>query len=311
MGLLAFALTAGHALGTGKPPTQTAWAKVVDGPVEVYPKPSVGKKVLARLGSGALVAAFDTKGSGGSEWTKVRVVTPAALEVMAGWTQSSRLEKLPVSRFAADSELEETMGGVYLEDVNARYTRIARYLLGHGQQEPALVCYIGSAFLPSTRLQVFEWSGRKWVRGPYLEFLSSQMQTGVTEIEVRDLVGNGNECLLTREPFAQTFGTRGVNLVIRRLEASGFKTLWQAPIELSNFTSFPPQIVVLDPPEKNIGAPGTVTKATVDYKSNGQVTEPVWQGIIEFHVPGREEPVKTVSAQKVCKWNGQEFAPVQ
>jgi hypothetical protein len=305
--LFAIFVLAASAPAKQKGPTQTAWALVVKGPVEVYPKSSPGKKVLARLGSGALVAAFKTQRSGGGEWTQVRVVVPATLEVTMGWAESSRLETVPLDRFPADAELEKVLGGVYLEDVNARYTQIARFLMRLGRQEPALVCYIGSTFLPRTRLQVFETSGGNWVAGPYLEFLSSQIQTGVTAIEVRDLLGDGNECLVTHEPFAETFGTSGVNLVIRRIEAGKFKTLWQAPLELRNLTSFPPQIKVLDPPEKNIGAPGTITTGKVDFQKAGRVSEPVWKGKVEFHIPGREKPVNEVSVEKVCKWNGSEF----
>jgi hypothetical protein len=302
---------AAAAASKDKGPVQKAWALVVKGPVDVYPKSSRGKKVLAHLSAGALLPAFKTKTAGGRGWTQVRVMPPGTLEVKMGWTESSRLDELPLDRYPPDSDLETLLGGEYLQDVNARYTQMARFLVRLGSGETALVCYIGSVFIPHTRLQVFEQQGGKWVAGPHLEFLSSQMQTGVTEIEVRDLLGDGNECLITHEPFAQTFGTSGVNLVIRRLEAGKFKTLWQAPLDLRNLTSYAPKTKVLDPPVENVGAPGTVTTGSVDYQTSGRVREPVWKGKVEFFVPGREAPVETLKVEKVCKWNGSEFAPLK
>jgi hypothetical protein len=309
--LLAVLAVAGGAVAADKGPVQAAWALVVKGPVDVYPKSSHGKKVLAHLSARTLLPTFKTKTAGGRGWTQVRVRTPGTLEVKMGWTESSRLELLPLDRFPSDSDLETLLGGEYLQDVNARYTQIARFLVRLGGGKTALVCYVGSIFIPHTRLQVFEQQDGKWAAGPFLEFLSSQMQTGVTQIEVRDLLGDGNECLITHEPFAQTFGTSGVNLVIRRVEAGQFQTLWQAPLELRNLTSFARTTKVLDPPVENIGAPGTVTTGSVDYQTDGSISEPVWKGKVEFHIPGREEPINTLSVEKVCKWNGSEFAPLK
>jgi hypothetical protein len=306
---LAAILLAGSAAAAKEKP-QTAWVLVVQGPVEIHSKASRGSKVLAHLSSGALVAASDAKRSGGVEWTRIRVVSLGTLEAPTGWAESSRLKSLPVNEYPTDAELEAILGGPYLEDVNAKYTQVARYLVRIGHEQPALVCYIGSVFIPQTRLQVFERAGGKWMTGPYLEFMPSLAKTGVTEIEIRDLIGDGNECLITHEPFDKTFGARGENLLIRRLEAGKFRTLWQAPLHIRNFSSFPPKINVLDPPEKNIGAPGTIATGTVDYKANGKVSEPVWKGKVEFYVPGREAPVNTIQVEKVCKWNGSEFAPL-
>jgi hypothetical protein len=308
--LFAFLFMPGASRAKEKGRMQKAWALVVKAPAEVYPRPSPGKKVLAHLGAGALMPAFDTKRSGGREWTQVRVMAPATLEVATGWTESSGLEKFPLDRYPTDAELESVLGGVYLQDAYARYTNIGRFLVHFGRKEPSLVCYIGSIFLPHTRLQIFESSGGKWVAGPYMEFLSTTMQPGVTEIEFRDLLGGGNDCLLTHEPFTHTFGSSGVNLVIRQIGPDGFKPLWQAPLELRNLTSFPAQIHILDPPEKNIGAPGTVTMGSVDFESNGRISEPVWKGKVEFHILGRDEPVNTVNVEKKCKWDGGQFAPL-
>ncbi len=309
--LLACLIAASGARAKGKSPVQLSWGRVVQGPAEVYRRASVSKKVLARLGSGALAAVFETKRSGGGDWAKVRVVLPTTLEVVSGWTEARRLENFPVSHFPADAELLKSLGGAFLEDFQAKYVQFARFLVRRANQEALLVCYFGSVFLPYTRLQAFVMSGGKWVAGPYLEFHFSQMQTGVSEIEVRDLVGDGNECLITREPFSEALGNRGVNMMIRRIEGGGFKVLWQAPVELRSLSSYLPRQEVLQPPEKNIGVPGTVTTATVDFQTTGRITEPVWKGKIEFHVLGREEPIDTVELNKICNWNGSEFIPVQ
>jgi hypothetical protein len=308
--ILAFLLVAGIATAKEKKPIQTGWAEVVDAAVEVHSKPSTGKKVLAHLGAGALVGTFDTKRSHDVEWTQVHVANLGTLELVAGWVESSRLKMFPTDRFPSDADIEKLLGGVYLEDINTRYLQIARYLVPRAHQEPALAAYIGATSMPNTRLQAFEMTGGKWTAGPYVEFPFSQLKTGVTEIEVRDLVGDGNECLVTHEPFAQSFGASGVNLVIRRIEANAFKTLWQAPLDMKNLSSYPPKIKMLDPPEKNIGAPGTVSTGTVEYRRNGRVEEPVWEGKVEFHIPGRESPVDTLKVEKVCPWNGSEFAPL-
>ena len=306
----AILILTGTAAGAKAKP-QTAWALAVKGSVEVHAKASPGSKVLASLSQGALVAASEAKLSGGAQWIEVHVMAPATLEVAAGWAEASRLETLDLNRFPSDAELERIVGGPYLEDVNAKYTRIGRFLVSIGQEQPALVCYMGSVFIPQTRLQVFKLAGGQWTAGPFVEFLSPQAKTGVSEIEVRDLLGDGNECLITHEPFARTFGASGVNLVIRRIEGGKFKRLWQAPLEVSNLASFPPKINVLKPPEKNIGAPGTTATGSVEYKINGKISEPVWKGKVEFHIPGREAPLDTVSVEKVCHWNGSEFAPLQ
>jgi hypothetical protein len=133
------------------------------------------------------------------------------------------------------------------------------------------------------------------------------MQAAITDLEIRDLVGDGNECLITREPFS--FGPRneGVNLVIRRIVAGAFQTLWRAPVEFRNLASFAPKMRMLAPPEKNIGAPGTVTKGDVDFRPRGRTTDLVWKGKVEFYVVGREQPVETVDLEKTCAWDGTKF----
>lgn len=311
VGLVVCLLVAGVGRAEGKTPQQTGWGSVPKGLVEVRRKPSSRKPGVARLNSGALVATFRTHKAGGIPWTEVRVVESATLEVRSGWVESNQIQTLPLDQFPSDADLLKALGGVYLQDFNATYTRMARFLVKRGEEEPALLCYIGSPFLPHTRLQVFEKTNGKLVAGPFLEISFSQMKTGVAEIEVRDLVGDGNECIITREPFTEALGNAGLHLVIRRIEADGFKVLWKAPLELRSLSSYPPRPEILEPAEKNIGAPGTVTTATFELRPRGRVSELVWKGKIEFRVLGREAPVETLTVEKVCGWNGKEFAPLR
>lgn len=294
-----------------KPPSPTGWCYVAKEAVDAKRSPSEGKKTTLRLGRGAVVPAFETKQSRGSNWTKVRVVDPAKLTAETAWVASSKIESLPPNQFPPDSELLKLLGGTYLDDFTAANVSIARFLIRQGAQEPALVCFVGSPKFADARLQVFLRSPRGFALGPYLGFPFSEMQAGIASLEVRDLLGDENECLVTREGFNLGMETRGVNMVIRRLEAGAFKVLWKAPVEFSNLASFPPKVQALTPPEKNIGLPGTVTKGEVEFRARGHISEPVWKGKVEFHAIGRDEPVDTLSVEKVCAWDGTTFAPLQ
>jgi hypothetical protein len=289
-------------------PKPTGWCYVSKGPVDVRPKASDRRAAVARLGRGALAPAFEVKDAGGKRWTRIQAVEPAKLTPVLGWVDSSQVETLPLSQFPTNAELLKLLGGTYLDDFTAAHTAVARFLVRQGAQEPAMVCFLGSPILPQARFQAFLRAEGKWVVGPHLEFAFADMEAAITRLEIRDLVGDGNECLLAREPFS--FGPRneGVNLVIRRLEAGAFKTLWQAPVEFRNLASFPPQRHILAPPEKNIGAPGTVTKGDVDFRPRGRTSELVWKGKVEFYAFGREEPVETVAIEKACAWDGTKFA---
>ncbi len=294
-----------------EPPKPTGWCYASSGPVDVRPKASDRKAAVARLGRGALAPVFEVKEAGGKRWTRVQAVEPAKLTPLMGWVDSSQVEALPLSQFPTNAELLKLLGGAYLDDFAAAHTAVARFLVRQGTQEPATVCFLGSPILPQARFQAFLRLQGKWAVGPYLEFAFAGMEAAITRLEIRDLLGDGNECLLTRETFS--FGPRneGVNLVIRRIEAGAFQTLWQAPVEFHNLASFPPKPRILAPPEKNIGAPGTVTKGEVDFRPRGRISELLWKGKVEFYAFGREQPVETVTVEKVCAWDGTRFAPLQ
>lgn len=294
-----------------KPPTPTGWCYAAKEAVDAKPAPSERKKTTLRLGRGALVPAFEPKQAGGSNWTRVRVVDPAKLTAETAWVDSSKVESLPLNQFPIDADVLKLLGGSYLDDYTAANAAIARYLVRQGEREPVLICFVGSPMMPQARLQVLPRTPRGFMPGPYLEFPFSEMQAGITSLEVRDLLGDGNDFLITREGFNLGVASHGVNMVIRRLELGVFRILWKAPVEFSNLASFPPKPQMLTPPEKNIGLPGTVTKGDVEFRARGRLSEPVWKGKVEFHALGREEPVDTLNVEKVCAWDGTKFAPLQ
>jgi len=293
-----------------KPPTPISWGYAAKNSVDVRPKPSERKKPILRLGRGGLVPIFELKQRAGRSWARVVAVDPASLTPQGGWIDASQVETLPLGQYPVDAELLKLLGGPYLEDFTAANTAIARFLVRQGGRESALVCFLGSPVFPQARLQAFLPSQGKFALGPYLEFPFADLKAAITSLEIRDLVGDGNECLLTRETFNLGPQNEGANLVIRRLEAGTLKTLWRAPVEFVNLAAFPPRIQVLAPPEKNIGGGGTVTKGSVDFRPRGRASDLIWKGKVEFHVFGREQPVETITVEKICAWDGTRFAPL-
>ncbi|MGA2078396.1 MAG: hypothetical protein ABSH52_33320, partial [Terriglobia bacterium] len=168
-----------------------------------------------------------------------------------------------------------------------------------------------AAGLPESRLVVFLPSGGKYVRGPELPFPCADMKPGILSGEVRDLVGDGVECLITREPFRKGPEILGVNMAIRRLEHGEFSTLWTAPLKSRNLGSFPRDIQKLQPPEKNVGAPGTVTLAEVEFQPSGKITIPIWKATIGFFAVGHDKPSESVEVTKACAWDGSKFESIQ
>lgn len=293
------------------PPMPIGWAYAKSGPVTVYPKASTGKKTLVKLGRGALLPVFKTREKGGAPWSRVQAVDVAKLSPVIGWIESSQVETFPVGQIPSDKDLLKLLGGAYLDDFIAANTAVARYVVHQGAQEPALVCVIGSPVLPHSRLQVFFRAPGQFMLGPYREFAFADMQAGLTDLEVRDLLGDGNECLVLRETSSAGLENAGLHMVIQRIENGQLETLWKAPLELRNLASFSPKPQLLEPPEKNLGAPATVTTATVEFRKQGGIETPVWKGKISLHALGREEPLETVNVEKVCAWDGSKFAPVQ
>jgi hypothetical protein len=289
-------------------PLPTQWCYAARQSLEVRAKPGDRKAPLVNLGQGALVAGFESKSSGGRTWIRVLAVDPAKILPTAGWIDATRVEILPADEFPTDREIMELVGGVFLDDFVEKNTAVTRYLLHIPGRDPALLCYLGSVVLPHTRLQVFFRAQGKLSLGPAVELPFSEMQSAITGLEIRRLLGDGIDCLITREPYRVGPQNSGVELVIRRLEGDALRTLWKTAIEARNLAAYPPKMEILEPPELNIGRPGTDTKGEVEFRERGTLTEIVWKGKISFHALGREEPVDTISIERTWSWDGIKFA---
>ncbi len=289
----------------------TGWAYIRSEQVEARGGATDRRRALGHLGRGALVEVHESVVKGSASWRRVLFVDLETLKPVLGWVDSRDLESIPLDQFPTDSDLLKQLGGGYLDDFVKSHIEIARYLVRVGSQVPALVCFLASAVLPQSRLQVFLRSQGRFVPGAYLEFPHSEMKAAITAMEVLNLVGDDNECLVTHEPFDFGPENRGINLVIRRVEDSQFKKLWEAPLEYRNLASFPPQLQILKPPERNLGIPGTIATGTVEFRGRGSLREPIWRGKIEFHAFGRDEALETLAVEKVCAWDGSKFAPLR
>ncbi len=294
-----------------KAPEPTGWCLASKGPLEVRAKPGGHKPPLVTLGKGALVLGYETKSANGRAWVRVRAVDPAKLTPQTGWVDSTQVERLPLSEFPRDEELVRQIGSPFLDDFTAANTAVARYLMRQSQGLPAIICFLGGEILPQSRLQVFFRKAGKLALGPYMEFTFSGVQSAITSLEIRNLVGDGCECIVTREPYSAGPQNDGINMVIRRDEKGELATLWKAPLEARNFASYPARVRILQPPEANIGSPGTVTKGDVEFRARGQLTDLVWKGKVELYAVGREQPLESLPIEKVCQWQGDRFSPLK
>ncbi|MBZ5564971.1 MAG: hypothetical protein LAP13_21445 [Acidobacteriia bacterium] len=291
-------------------PAFTNWGYVRNAPLNVHPKPSAGKRASLQLDRGALVEIWKTVDRGGVHWAQVRVLNLAKLDIVTGWVDADQLDLLPAAQFPRDAEILRLLGGTYLDDITAEHAQMARWLVQQGKADRVLLCFVTSSGLPSARLVALLPSEGKFVPGPTLDFPSADLEAGVTSLEVRDLLGDGRECLITHEPFHHGPATRGVNEVIRQIGREKFLTLWSAPLEYRFLDAYPAKIQTLQPPERNIGKPGTVAKGDVIFRARGKIFEPEWKGKVEFYVVGRDAPVNTLTINKVCPWDGAEFTPL-
>jgi hypothetical protein len=288
-----------------------AWCYVHEGPLELERK-AIGRRTTSlSLDRGALLPVLRTESKNGRERALVRATNLSTLDPIDGWVDSSRGEILPIDRFPSDQELLRQLGSEYQDDFTASKLAIARWLVQEGNSGTALVCWVASVALPVSRLVAFLPVQGSFTRGPWLEFPFSEMKPGIVSCEVRDLLGEGSECLITHEPFRKGPEVLGVDMVIRRLEGGNFRTLWSAPLESRNLEIFPSEPQIRHPLERNVGAPGTVTKAEVEFQQRGNITIPVWKAIVEFFTVGQHKPLNSVKVTKVCAWNGFEFEAVQ
>jgi len=228
-----------------------------------------------------------------------------------GWVRIKPEELKPASSYPVDGDLLRLLGAPYLDDFTSEHTDVVRFLVRQSLGPPVLVGYVFTAPLSFAKLVLFTLSDGKYQLGEALNIPLSEIQGGISAIEVRDLVGDASDCLVTREPFRDQAQTYGTNLKIRKVVDGRFQVVWQAPIEYQNLSQYSPKMQILKPPELNIGAAGTVATGEVTFRPNGKGEEPVWKGKVEFYVFGRERPVDTVNIEKACPWDGKEFTPLR
>jgi hypothetical protein len=269
------------------------------------------QKVNRKLTQGLLLPVFKTKESHGSELAQVGAFNLSTGSSELGWVEIQSSELKPPDSYPVDSELLRSLGDPYLEDFTAEHTDISRFLVRQTDGPPVLLCYVVTMPLSMAKLVIFTPSQGKFLPGAALNIPISEMQGGMTSLEIRDLLRDGSDCVVTKEPFREQAETFGANLLIRKIVAGQFQTLWRAPIEFQNLSQYCPKMQILQPPEKNIGAPGTVTTGEVTFRPSGKGQEPVWKGKVEFFVIGRDKAVDSVSIEKACPWNGQAFAPLR
>ena len=293
------------------PRAPVAWCYVQKGPLEAVRRLPGRKTVSLSLGAGALVPVMRTESKHGRMRVLLRITKLATLASVDAWADSSQAELLPIGRFPSDEEILRQLGFEAPSGTSAPGTAVVRWLVKQGDSGAALVCFVASSGLPESRLAAFLPADGKYVRGPELEFFFSEMDPAIVSGEVRDLLGDGVEDLITREPFRKGPEILGVNIVIRRLEHGEFSTLWTAPLKSRNLGSFPREIQKLEPPEKNAGAPGTVTNAEVEFQASGKTYIPVWNATIDFFRVGQDKPIDSLKVRKACAWSGSKFEPVQ
>jgi hypothetical protein len=288
-----------------------AWCYVQDGPLELVRK-AVGRRTTSlSLERGALVPVLKTESKNGRALAMVRVTDLATLNPVEGWVDSSKAAIIPINRFPSDAEVLDQLGIELPNGSTLASAAVARWLVKQGDSGTALVCFVASFGLPDSRLATFLPVEGEFVRGPWLDFPFSEMKPGIVSGEVRDLLGDGVECLITHEPFRTGPATFGVNIVIRRLDRGSFSTLWTAPLESQNLEFFPQETTILQPLEKNAGAPGTVTKGEAEFEPRGRIYIPVWKATVEFFAAGRDKPISSVKVTKACPWNGSAFEAVR
>jgi hypothetical protein len=228
-----------------------------------------------------------------------------------GWVEINPSEVKSADAYPPDSELKEALGGPYLEDFTAEHTDVARFLLKQAGAPPVLLCYVVTMPRSMAKLAVFTVSEGKYSPASVSEIPLTDMQAGITSFEVRDLVGDGSDCVITREPFREQADTYGTNLRIRRVVHSRLQVMWQAPVEYRNLSQYAPKLQIVQPPEMNIGTPGTVTTGDVSFRPKGHSQEVVWKGKVEFFVFGRDRAVNSVNLEKACPWDGDKFLPLR
>jgi hypothetical protein len=269
------------------------------------------QKATRNLPRGALVPVFKTREKHGATLAQVKALNFDTGTAEMGWVEIKPTDLKPANSYPQDSELLRQLGTPYLDDFTGDHTDIARFLVHQTSGPPALLCYVLTAPLSMAKLVIFTPSQGKYMAGATLNILIAEMQPGITSLEIRDLAGDGTDCVITKEPFREQAQTYGTYLRIRKITDGNFQVVWEAPTDYHNLSQYGPKMQILQPPQQNIGALGTVTTGEVTFHPQGKGQEPFWKGKVEFYVIGREKAVDTVNIEKACPWDGKEFAPLK
>ncbi|MGA2983623.1 MAG: hypothetical protein ABSG32_07390 [Terriglobia bacterium] len=304
------AATAKEKKQTG-PRALIGWLDLAAGSRDLSVSESDLRKVTRHLPRGALLPIFNTREKRGGEFAQVRALNFAIGSSEMGWVEINSGDLKPPESYPADSELLRLLGAPYLDDFTADHTDLSRFLVRQTQGPPALLCYVVTVPLAMAKLVVFTRSQGKFLPGEALNIPISDMQAGITSLEIRDLLGDGSDCVISKEPFREEAQTFGTTLRIRKISDGQFQVLWQAPIKFKNLSQFSAKMQILQPPERNIAAPGTVTTGDVTFRPSGKGQEPVWKGKVDFFVFGREQAADSVNIEKACPWDGTGFAPLR
>lgn len=293
------------------PVAPIGWIDLHAGPRKFSVSEEDFQKVTRQLAPGLLIPVFKTKEKHGLTLARVGALNLETGSAELGWVEMKPGEMKPAQSYPPDADLLPLLGPPYLDDFTANHTDIARFLVRQSQGPPFLLCYVLTAPLSMAKLVIFSSHDGRLSPTTELNVPISEMEAGITSIKLRDLLGDGSDCVITREHFRQQAETSGTTLRIRRIVEGKFQDLWQAPINFQNLSQYNPQTQILQPPEHNIGAPGTITTGDVTFRASGTGQEPVWKGKVEFFVIGREKPVDSLNIEKACPWNGRAFAPLR
>ena len=287
------------------------WVYLQSGPQDLQSKPGRHRHGAVRLGQGTLAPVLKLESKQGGTWAKVQVLDLARLTPQVGWVEVNNGSLLPAEQYPNDSDILRELGGEYLSDFAASHTDIARFLVAQRGAAPLLLVYVASPNLGLARLVAFSVAPGRLTPGPSMAFTLADLEAGILDLGIRDLIGDGNDCIVTHELFHEGPATDGTKLVIRRVVGKDFKTLWKAPLTYRNLGSYPHQLIILKPAERNIGTAGSVTTGEVTFERHENIWEPIWKGIVDFYQIGRDQPLDSIHIEKACPWNGDTFAPLQ
>lgn len=292
------------------PPKPIGWAYVNDGPRDFSGTTFDLHKVKRKISVGSLLPVFKTKEENGETYGRVLSLNFENGYSEEGWVKIAPKELKPAGAFPLDGDLIPLLGGSYLDDVVADRTEVARYLVHQAQGPDLLLCYLLTGQLMMAKLVVFIPANGKFTPAGSVDIPIAEALNGIASLETRDLVGDGNDCIISKENFRNLLDTAGTNLVIRRVVAGELQTVWQVPVKFKNLSQYNSELRILQPPASNIGAPGTVTTGDVTYKPEGKGQTPVWKGKVEFFIINHEKALDSVSIERSCPWDGNKFAPL-